>query len=512
MNSEKISTLEMSIADINSEYLGVNRILLMENAGKGLAELAWEVYNSTNRSDIVIFAGKGGNGGDGMVAARHLARYLPVRLYLVGSHKDITKRSTLENWKILRNMPESLELYELNHTVDMVNLDINSTTLIVDSILGTGIRGILRETLAALIRLITKYQDKGAIVISADTPTGIDPNTGKKANAFLKPQWTGVFHKQKQGLSSKNAGKIRVIPIGVPPEAEKIIGPGDLLALNPRSSWSKKGDNGKVLVIGGNETYSGAPALAAMGAIQSGADLVTILSPQKISSAIRSYSPEFIVHDYAAHHLTDDSLSIDLIRQSDAIVLGPGLGLHPDTQVAISKVSSLAKKFDKSIVIDADALKLLNMADVSSKTILTPHAGEFAALTDITIPASAQMFHRRVQLVQEVSVKFPNVWVVKGHWDIVSDNSHLIKINKTGTSRMTRGGTGDILAGLIAGFVIQTETPFRAACIGTYINGRAGELAEKNFNLSNLLRQIPVALQEGYDFIQDDSVTRILPR
>ena len=501
----------MSITDVNSEYLGVNRILLMENAGKGLAELAWEVYNSTNRSDIVIFAGKGGNGGDGMVAARHLSRNLPVRLYLVGSQNDITKRSTLENWKILRNMPESLEIYELKHTEDMANLDINSTTLIVDSILGTGIRGILREPLATLIRLITKSQDKGAIVISADTPTGIDPNTGKKANVFLKPQWTGVFHKQKQGLSSKNAGKIRIIPIGVPPEAEKIIGPGDLLALKPRSSWSKKGDNGKVLVIGGNETYSGAPALAAMGAIQSGADLVSILTPQKISSAIRSYSPEFIVYDYAAPHLTEDSLSIELIKQNDVIILGPGLGQHSDTREAVSQVLTSVKKYSKPIVIDADALKLLDMADVSSDTVLTPHAGEFAVLTDITIPTGSHMFHKRIQLVREVSTQFSNVWVIKGHWDIVTDNTNWTKINKTGTSRMTRGGTGDILAGLIAGFIPQTEIPFQAACIGTFVNGRAGELAEKNFNLSNLLRQIPVVIQECFDFIQKDKISRIMP-
>ncbi|UCG90104.1 MAG: NAD(P)H-hydrate dehydratase [Candidatus Heimdallarchaeota archaeon] len=508
MNSEKISTLEMSITDVNSEYLGVSRILLMENAGRGLAELAWEVYNSANRSDIVIFAGKGGNGGDGMVAARHLSRNLPIRLYLVGVHKDITKRSTLQNWKILQNMQESVELVELKQVGDIKKIKINSTSLIVDSILGTGISGILREPLATLVHSIRKWQENGVIVISADTPTGIDPNTGESANVFLSPQWTGIFHKQKNGLSSKNAGKIRIIPIGVPPEAERIIGPGDLLALRSRSLWSKKGDNGRILVIGGSETYSGAPALAAMGAVQSGVDLVSIITPQKVSSAIRSYSPEFIVYDYATPHLTEEVLSTELIKQNDVIVLGPGLGQHSDTQDAVSKVMTSVKKFDKLIVIDADALKLLDMAEVTSNTILTPHAGEFAVLTDISIPSSTHEFHKRCQMVQEVSTQFPNVWVIKGHWDIVTDNSGLMKINKTGTPRMTRGGTGDVLAGLIAGFVTQAEIPFYAACIGTYINGRSGELAERNFNLSNLLRQIPVALQEGFDFIQNDSIIK----
>ena len=495
----------MSIADVNSEYLGVNRIILMENAGKGLAELTWEAYLTNKLSDIVIFAGKGGNGGDGMVAARHLSRNLQIRLFLIGSHKNITKRSTLQNWKILQNMSESVKILELKQTEDIKKLKINSKTLIVDCILGTGIKGTLREPLATLIQTISRWQKQGAIVISADTPTGIDPNTGKSANVFLTPKYTGIFHKQKQGLTEENAGKIRVIPIGVPPEAEKIIGPGDLLALKLRRSWSKKGDNGRVLVIGGNETYSGAPALTGMGAVQVGVDLVSILTPQKISTVIRSYSPEFIVYDYLSPHLTVDSLPRELIEQNDVIALGPGLGQHSETKKAVSEVLKLVKKFNKSIVIDADALKLLSVTDVTPKTILTPHAGEFAILTDISIPASSYEFHKRCELVQEVSMQFPNVWVIKGHWDIVTDQTERFKINKTGTPLMTRGGTGDVLAGLISGFLTQTEEPFYAACIGTYINGRAGELVQKDFSLSNLLRHVPAAIQEGFDFIQKDS-------
>ncbi len=499
----------MGIIDVNSEYLGVDRTILMENAGKGLAELIWQVYQAENRSEIIIFAGKGGNGGDGMVAARHLSRNLPIRLYLVGSHKDITKRSTQKNWKILQNMSESIKLHEIILVEEITDIKINSKTLIVDSVLGTGIRGRIREPLATLIHSISRWQEEGSIVISADTPTGIDPNTGKQANVFLQPQWTGSFHKQKQGLSSQNAGKIEIIPIGVPPEAERILGPGNLLARKERLSWSKKGDNGRVLVIGGNKTYSGAPALAAMGALHSGIDLVTIFSPQHISSSIRSYSPEFIVYDYNAHHLTIDSLPIELVKQNEVVILGPGLGQHPDTHEAVLKLISIINKQKKLVVIDADALKLLDMKNISSRTILTPHAKEFMTLTGFSIPATSQEFQRRLEIVEEVSLKFPNVWVVKGHWDIVTDNSHTIKVNKTGTSQMTRGGTGDVLAGLIAGFAAQTDSLFHAACIGTYINGRAGELADKNFNLSNLLYQIPIAIQESIDFIQNDSVIRI---
>ncbi|MFX0209093.1 MAG: NAD(P)H-hydrate dehydratase, partial [Candidatus Hodarchaeota archaeon] len=503
MMSDTISTLEMSIIDVNSEFLGVNRQVLMENAGRGLADLIWDVYQKKNRSNLFIFAGKGGNGGDGMVAARHLARYIPISLYLLGSNKDISKRSTSVNWEILRNMTDSIKLSEIKQVNEVEQLEIDSTSLIVDTLLGTGIRGSIREPLASLLNLINKSQEKGAIVISADTPTGIDPNTGKKSNIFLKPDYTGIFHKQKQGLSSKNSGKIKILPIGIPPEAEKIIGPGDLLSLKKHQKWSKKGDRGKVLVIGGNETYSGAPALAAMGAIQAGADLVTILAPRRISSAIRSYSPELIVKDYATSHLTVESVSSELIKQNDVILLGPGLGQHEDTQKSVLKILDLIKGFDKPLILDADALKLIDLKKVTENTILTPHAGEFSVLTDVIIPSGSDRFQERVDLVQEVSLNFPNIWVVKGHWDIVADNSCL-KINKTGISQMTRGGTGDILAGLISGFVKSSKSLFYAACIGTFINGKAGELAKEAFSLSRLLKKVPIAIQMSLKFIRDD--------
>lgn len=504
MQPEKISTLEMSIIDVNSEFLGVKRHLLMENAGRGLADLVWKLFQSEKKDNIVIFAGKGGNGGDGMVAARHLANHIPVKLYLLGSNNEIKKKSTLMNWKILKQMSDSVELHELNLTEDISKIDIKKKeTLIIDALLGTGIKGDIREPLSTLLRFIDDCKQNGAFIISVDTPTGIDPNSGRKSNVFITPQLTVVFHKQKRGITYENAGKIEILPIGVPPEAEQLVGPGDLLALKPRSSWAKKGENGKILIIGGNETYSGAPALAAMGSLQAGADLVTILTPQKISTSIRSYSPELIVEDYSSPHLSLESVSEEIIVQNDIVVLGPGLGRHTDTKKAVDKVMDIIQENDKSIVVDADALKLINLSDTTSKTILTPHAGEFAALTTITIPTGEQSFQQRKQMVRQISTQNPCTWIIKGHWDIIMNETNF-KINKTGTARMTRGGTGDILAGLTAGFITRAESVYHGACIGAYINGRAGELVEKNFSLFNLLDKIPLAIEESFDFIKND--------
>ncbi|MHA2039611.1 MAG: NAD(P)H-hydrate epimerase, partial [Promethearchaeota archaeon] len=247
MNSDQISTLEMSITDVNSEFLGVKRLILMENAGKALADWIWEIFNSKERSKIFLLCGRGGNGGDGMVAARHLVRNTPVSLCLLGSPKDISKQSTRINFGIITKMDNSIDYYEINQVTDIEKLNIDSSSIIVDCLLGTGIRGNINEPLRTLIKTIKKWQKQGAIIVSADTPSGIDPNEGTKANVYLTPDFTGIFHKRKKGLTTQNSGEIKILPIGVPPEAEIIIGPGDLLSLKSRPSWSKKGDNGKIL-------------------------------------------------------------------------------------------------------------------------------------------------------------------------------------------------------------------------------------------------------------------------
>ncbi|MFW9856090.1 MAG: NAD(P)H-hydrate dehydratase [Candidatus Thorarchaeota archaeon] len=503
MHEKPISTLEMSIIDVNSEFLGVSRHLLMENAGRGIADLVWKICQETNRSEVIIFAGKGGNGGDGMVAARHLAWHLPIHVYLIGSSHTINKASTKANWNILCQMTNSVRTTEIKDSTDVTKIQSHPKTLIIDALLGTGLRGEMKNPILSVLNKINAWKKKGAFVISIDTPTGVNPNTGELSNIFLTPQRTFCLHRQKQGLSPENSGHIDVIPIGVPPEAEEIIGPGDLLALKTRQSWTKKGDHGKILVIGGNETYSGAPTLAAMAAIRAGTDLLTILTPDNISAAIRSYSPELIVQPLPTPHLTKEGISSDLISRNDVILLGPGLGTHADTAEAVESILDMANRHNKPIVIDADALKLTDIRHLSEHTILTPHSGEFEQLTGKKLPAGMNHFEKRKQLVYQVTSGFPNIWVVKGHWDIVADKN-MLKVNKTGTPLMTRGGTGDVLAGLIAGLIPQTASLFYAACIGVYVNGRAGELSIKNFSLPQLLEHIPLAVQEGLDFIGNE--------
>jgi len=493
----------MSIVDVNSEYLGVNRILLMENAGRGLADFILKICEANSCSNIIILAGKGGNGGDGMVAARHLARNNQVSISLLGSHGEIKKKSTLLNWIILKNMSQSLELTEIKNVKDLELYDIGSKTIVVDAIFGTGIKGEIRGFYRNVIKTVNSWGNDGATIVSADTPSGLNPDSGTVSNIHVKAHHTCVFHRKKTGLNSANAGNLHVLPIGIPPEAETIVGPGDLLALERENAWAKKGDKGKILIIGGNEIYSGAPALAALGALQAGSDLTTLFVPNHNATAIRSYSPEFIVQDYSSPHLTKDSLILDLLKYHDAILIGPGLGRNSETKEAVEEVQAITKRNNIPLVIDADALHLINPSLLSSNVILTPHTGEFSVLTGISLPSSNQTFATRVELVKSVTKKISGIWLVKGKLDIISKGAKT-KINKTGTPKMTRGGTGDILAGLTTSFLPRVRDPFYAATISSFINGRAGELAFENFSSLNLISKIPEAIQKSLDFINQD--------
>ena len=504
MDSDSITTLEMSIIDINADYLGVKRRLLMENAGSKLADLIFKVCEEKSSKNVCIFAGKGGNGGDGFVAARHLSKNIDVTVYLLGSKKEIVKQSTIQNWVILENMFQSVKIRELKDTQEINQLEVKDTnTVLVDAIFGTGIKGKIKGLHHKVISFINTCHQKGNVVISVDTPSGIDPNTGTLTNKHVEADYTCVFHKLKKGLNQKNAGKLIVVPIGIPIEAELISGPGELLTIMKEDKWIKKGDKGSILIIGGNNIYSGAPALAGLGALRAGADLVTIYAPNMTSHAIRSYSPEFIVQPYDSTHLKEENITIKLFNNYDAILLGPGIGRDPETKKAVRKIQRICKEKNLPFVIDADALHLIDSSLLYDNVVLTPHAGEFQAITNIKLPTGFEEFSARLKSVKNVTKHSPAIWLVKGPWDIISSRGNT-KINKTGNSKMTQGGTGDVLAGLVAGFIFRSHSPFYSATLSAFINGTAGELAKNDFSVIKMIEKIPEAIEKCRNFISSD--------
>ena len=482
---------DMMVIDANTEALGIPRASLMENAGHCLAEIISGILKPCK---ISIYAGNGGNGGDGFVAARYLLnKGFEVNIYLLTHPSHINSAESRKNWEVLQKINVGLNNLKISVWEDSSDLSITDSDVILDALLGTGVEGKLREPISHAIDVIN---NSSAVKVAVDVPSGLDPLTGKVFDKAVKADFTVTFHRIKLGLKDAKKeyiGNIHVCDIGIPNEAEIFTGPGDLLRFNNRNEWSHKGQNGKVLVIGGSKNYSGAPAIAALSSLKSGVDLAIVTSPSNVSNIIRSYSPDLIVKSLSKDFITlnDVDKLLEFSKNIDSLIIGCGIGLEDETGEALNQ---LLDKIRKPMVIDADALKLIDVdliRKIRSDTVLTPHGNEFKELFSINIPDKLE---DKIQTVLKASESCDATVLMKGSVDIIASNDRL-KLNCTGNPGMTVGGTGDCLAGLVGGLLAQGHEGFEAAFLGAYINGKAGDLAildyGYNFTTSDLLKFIP---------------------
>lgn len=494
-----ISSLRMKAIDINCAYLGLSSLQLMENAGAAIAQSIKERLGS---GKVLFVAGRGNNGGDAFVAARHLAGtpgYL-VRVILLGKASDIGTEEALHNFSLLRF--SRVQTLEIRDSSQLTTSEwFSESDLLVDAIFGTGIKGKLKEPELTAIDLINKERKNGKTVIAIDIPSGLDPDGGDFEKAVYA-DLTVTFHRMKFGLLTEQAkehtGTVKVAEIGVCADAEQYAGPGDLQMLQKRNPEAHKGNAGKILVIGGGP-YSGAPALAALAALRAGADLVTVAVPESVARIVASYSPDLIVRKLTSNILCPEDLSIlpDLINSHDVVVMGMGLGRATETLEAVRKILPFCRK----VVLDADALSALSGTFFETlagncEIIVTPHAGEFARLRGVETPEDPET---REKAVREFSEEKGVVTLLKGKIDIISDGKQTL-LNRTGNPGMTVGGTGDVLAG-ITGSLFSRNQAFLAAACAAFINGAAGDLAfEKAGNsllATDVLEMIPEIIKEA---------------
>ncbi len=481
----------MRVIDANAEAMGILKSSLMENAGKCISEKLFEISKS---GKVAIFAGTGGNGGDGFVAARHLLnKGFEIEIYLLGHALNIKSSESQKNLKILQEINKETNSMNINLIEDTSQLEPVDSDIIIDAILGTGTDGKLREPISSAVDIINS---SNGIVIAVDIPTGLNPQTGEVEDKAVEADFTVTFHKKKSGIENadtKYVGSVHVCDIGIPTEAELFTGPGDLLRLKKREKNSHKGQNGRVLIVGGSSEYSGAPALAGLSSLRSGADLSIIACPKSVTSPIRSYSPDLIVKSLSDNYITFDDTSklLELSEDSDVMVLGCGIGREEETGLALIE---MIEKIKMPIIIDADALKILNLEVISkyrNEIILTPHKAEFKAFFGIDVPKNLT---QKIDVVLDVSKECKCTVLLKGVVDIIS-NGESVKLNSTGNPGMTVGGTGDILAGIVGGLMAQGHNAYEAAYLGSFINGTAGDMAKKdygyNFLASDILKYIP---------------------
>lgn len=483
MERSPISPEEVKVLDINSRHLGVTTIALMENAGAAVARYVTDNYPVTTR--VAVLCGRGNNGGDGFVVARHLVVRMPVAVFLLDPEEGASSTISRMNLHKVRTLVRDHRTFETKEF-----------DLIVDAMLGVGLKGRPREPVAGMIRRLNKSRKP---VVSVDVPSGWP------SDLVVRPQATVTFHAAKSGMNRKNSGRIIVADIGIPEEAQTYCGPGDFSFLPKRKPDAHKGDAGRVLVIGGGP-YTGAPAFTGMAAMRSGVDLVFVATPEPAALPVAVYSPNLIVRSLDGDVLNEAHVPelLSMSKDVDVVAIGPGLGSAQETARAVQK---FVQRCAKPMVIDADAIGACGSKPAvlrNKQVVLTPHAGEFRRLSGKALGTDDPV--KRGEKVKEAAAKLRANILLKGAVDVISDGG-TVKLNRTGNNALAVGGTGDVLTGIVAGMVAQGAKPFHAARIGAFAMGLAGDLAfeEKSFGLlaTDVIDKIPIVLRRyEYDSLE----------
>ncbi|MDH7481506.1 MAG: NAD(P)H-hydrate dehydratase [Armatimonadota bacterium] len=494
-----------------AEEFGIPSIVLMENAGRHVFESACGILGRVIGKLVIVVAGSGNNGGDGFVAARHLRDAGAQVIVLLLAHPEKIKGDAKTNFEILRNT--GADIRQISEASAVVSL-LAQADLIIDAIFGTGIKG---EVTGVPREIIKAINDSGRPVIAVDIPSGVDADTGRVLGVCVKADVTVTFALPKLGIviypGAEYAGRLVVGDIGIPKQLYdevyiELTDAQDIAAKLPaRPPNAHKGTFGTVVVIAGSAGLTGAAAMAGESALRVGAGLAVVGVPKslqdvmavKLTEVMTSGLPETPERSISTQAL---DAALELADKANAVVLGCGLGTHPET---CEFVHAFIKALKKPAVIDADGLNALSkntsvLESSHAEFILTPHPGEMARLLGTDI---ASIQSDRVGAAQTAALRFQSIVVLKGARTVIAHPNGRVLINPTGTSALATGGTGDVLAGAIGGLLAQGISPWDAAACGVYVHGRAGEIAERDVGSPGMLagdviRALPASLRELY--------------
>jgi hydroxyethylthiazole kinase-like uncharacterized protein yjeF len=467
------------------QELGLPSLVLMENAGRTTYEILRRQFPEP-AGEVAVLAGRGNNGGDGYVVARYLAQDgLPVVVFLLGLPEQV-KGDARVNLEILGRLGVEVVEVETEADLNPVLHRLARAGLIVDALLGTGLDKPVAGLMAALIAKVSHLK---APVLAVDIPTGLSADTGEVLGVALKAQVTVTFGWPKLGQvlppGRDYVGRLYQVNISIPPELAaqtptELAEAREMRGLLPaRPPYSHKGTFGHLLVLAGSAGKTGAAALASEGALRAGAGLVTLGIAQslndilevKITEAMTLPLPEAA----GARALGRAALSPvrKFLSDRDALALGPGLGTHPETQELVRR---LVGSLPHPMVVDADGVNAL-AADLTALPapglrILTPHPGEMARLVDASVP---EVQADRLGLAWETARRLGVVLVLKGAQTLVAAPDGRLSLNVTGNPALASGGTGDVLTGLIGGYLAQGLAPYDAARLGVYLHGLAAD-------------------------------------
>jgi len=494
------------------DNLGIPGLKLMENAGVGSVRFIEHELGPQKGKVVTVVCGKGNNGGDGFVIARELRRLgASVSVYLVGHRDDVSGDARTNLGRL--GLESVVELSDGRSIAGFVEV-MTKSDFIVDAVFGTGFNGVPRGLSGTVIGQMNSC---GRPILAVDVPSGLNATTGIAEGECVNAAWTCTMGLSKRGFYIDHGracvGKLHVVDIGVPRKAIETVGVRDnaltmrdaaeLLPARPFDGH--KGTFGTVVVIAGSVGYTGAAALTAASALRTGAGLVYLGVPSSLNDIMETKLTEVITRplaETAARSLSPESLPDirELLANADVLALGPGISGDQETR---SLVRSIVAEVSVPCVIDADGLNALTPESIGQRTddapvILTPHPGEMARLAGCSV---RDVLADREGVARATAASARATVVLKGVGSIVAAPSGELYMNPTGNSGLASGGTGDVLTGIIAAFLGRGVEPTRAAALGVYVHGLAGDLAaealgEAGMIAGDVLDHVPYALME----------------
>ncbi len=486
-----LNAAQMREADRRTtEDIGIPSLVLMENAGRQVVAAMESIYADIGDRKVAVLCGRGNNGGDGFVVARTMVqRGVDVSVFLFGSVADVRGDARI-NLEILGRLGVTVVEVSDSQAWELHFSEVNDCTLIVDAIFGTG----LNAPVSGLIESVIADVNASAIpVVAIDLPSGLSADSAEPIGESIEAGLTVTLAAPKLPLvlppAETRCGDIVIADIGIPTEIlDGVDGPRvDLLtraamreAITPRSADTHKGDYGRVLLIAGSRGKTGAAHLAAVGALRSGAGLVTVATPAGCQAVIASMAPEYMTEpiEEATNGLSVADVDRILEMGRDVVALGPGLGQGSDTRAFIK---ALVDRATMPLVIDADGLNAFGgepdrLAGREGRdVIITPHPGEMGRLVGMSVD---EVQGSRLEIARNFAVAHHVYVVLKGHRTLIATPDEKVFINPTGNPGMATGGTGDVLTGMIAAWLAQLLDAEAACKLAVYLHGMAGDLAE----------------------------------
>jgi len=513
-----VTAKEMQELDRRAEAeYGISSLILMENAGAGAVREMERYFPGVYRSRVAVVCGKGNNGGDGLVVARHLAnRGVKVHVLLLAK-KDELKGDAAINLRIAQNAGISVAEVVTARDLQGHQVALATSDVIVDAILGTGLTGPARGISAEAIQVLNKL---GRPLVALDLPSGLGSDDGRIQEPCVRARLTLTFALPKRSLllypAAQCAGEVRVVDIGIPrvlltdPKLPVNVTDAEEMraALPPRDPDTHKGTYGHVLVLAGSPGMTGAAALTSLGALRAGAGLVTLAVPEGLNDLMEVKLTEVMTvglpetEERTVAFEARDTL-LGLMEGKRVLALGPGLSTHPETARLVVALVQSAKI---PLVIDADGVTALArqpevLSRASVPVILTPHPGELSRLLMVS---KEEVIEKRIPIAQKVTSTYNVYLVLKGARTLIADPGGAVHVNPTGNPGMATGGVGDVLTGLIAGLLSQGLAPALAAVVGVYLHGLAGDLACEQLGpeamiATDLMEKLPEAIRAVKD-------------